>query len=143
LTKGNFYWERERERERETDEVGGWGLNMHDRCHIWSRNCLPFRRTWVHRPLLWVHVALSLVFCVVLLSFLFCHYNICPLIYPSYCSFGIFKLFLLKRELTVSACYWTSTCPLQIKRKIMEKPPYFTWCECGTFQTPETINLSS
>jgi hypothetical protein len=41
------------------------------RCNMWSRNCLPFRSTWVHPGFCGVHVTRSLVFCVMFCPSLF------------------------------------------------------------------------
>ena len=45
---------------------------IHEGCHMWNSNCIPFRSTCVHPWILvGVHVARSLAFCIVLRRSLF------------------------------------------------------------------------
>ena len=47
-------------------------LLWHDGCHVWNRNCLPFRNTRVDsRLLMWVHIGRSLVYCAVFCRLLY------------------------------------------------------------------------
>jgi hypothetical protein len=50
---------------------------------MWSRNCLPFRGSWVHPSICWVWAARSLIFyvmcCTSLVGFGYC--VVCPSIY--------------------------------------------------------------
>jgi hypothetical protein len=84
-----------------------WGLNatLYDGYNWWSRNCLPFRSTWVHNRLVFV------VFCsfmcsvlwtiVVLSSISFYHCIACPLIH----DFWLCLRFFLQTFLNISPNY--------------------------------------
>lgn len=93
---------------------------LHDGSHTWSRNCLPFRITWVHLRISGAPVAQSLVFCIcfvyVCLSFYFYMYlcNQCwspqnvaaRIMYKSMCFFLLLLLLSPSIILTSAQSSW-------------------------------------
>jgi len=94
-----------------------------DGCHMWSRKCQPFWRTWVHpRCLVAFNVARFLVFCVMFCSSNVCSFVLFPLAFllsvllqftASGELFGIFKLHIsyleihcLLLDILIIFCYW-------------------------------------
>jgi hypothetical protein len=77
-----FYWLRKQGYPEKTTDLSQVTKKLYDimlyGCHQWRRNCLPFRRTWVHPRFLVVylllHISLYIIFCwslFVLLYFFF------------------------------------------------------------------------
>ena len=87
-------------------------VKLHEGCHLWSRNCLPFWRTWFHLRSLVGFVQGFVDRCLSFRPFSLDHCIVCPSIYGSWLPLWYLQT-LLKQQKSINQlikCFDISLC---------------------------------